>query len=481
MAFYFDQNRPTSLDAISQYIDSYATPQAAEADTQANAPGGMNYLQKQYQNLTGDWFADPFKDASNAREDAISRLALSGASVAAGNPMGARITRMPQVSPIMSAVARSRVAATPPSIGGTLMPFQGPIPLRPNDAASATAPAVAPLQSVLSQSGPTPDIPQLVAPDDSGSPSSMDAYRKSLQERASTYGVYPDLEHIMRTNPDALHPANTGDPRFAFDAKGKPLAETDLAPIMHDPHFQKLERTDPTQARRLYHAVTNRDYDTDIAAKRAALTEQSVARNKAFENIKGLDYDPYSGQITSLVSNDATLGETRAPITHAQQAIIDAEGGFESFMRKHYGANVTAGLQKLPGTTPEEHAMYVSRAQQIAKKNPGMAPKDVARQAQAELFAEQQQGQKPGRLAEMLTKGGKFAGNTMIWGSNLPIQMINALASGGSNPSGPTALLPEFPYLDEKNNNPLNPTDEAVQNLSLADILKQSKQYYSSY
>ena len=92
-AFDVNKDIPGGEDTILKLINSsaYANPEAAQADFEEHAPRAMDYLKDQYQRATGDWFADPFKDASDARARTVSDAALAGAPIIAGSQQGSRI------------------------------------------------------------------------------------------------------------------------------------------------------------------------------------------------------------------------------------------------------------------------------------------------------------------------------------------------------------------------------------------------------
>jgi hypothetical protein len=121
---------------IAATIGAYDSPEAAVSDFDANAPQGKDYLTKQYQRLTGDWFADPFKDAEKAGLTQRIQDAMAGNSFATGGGVPQLLTKfqpmMPMspvapvapVSPIapVSPVAPASTPATPMDAWSRLFP-----------------------------------------------------------------------------------------------------------------------------------------------------------------------------------------------------------------------------------------------------------------------------------------------------------------------------------------------------------------------
>jgi hypothetical protein len=107
---------------IAATIGAYDSPEAAISDFDANAPQGKDYLTKQYQRLTGDWFADPFKDAEKAGLTQRIQDAMAGNSFATGGGVPQLLTKfqpMMPMSPVAPVAPVSPIAPVSP-----LLPLQ---------------------------------------------------------------------------------------------------------------------------------------------------------------------------------------------------------------------------------------------------------------------------------------------------------------------------------------------------------------------
>jgi hypothetical protein len=386
--FGFNVNAPTSLDAIDQYIGSYATPEAAEMDTFSNAPRGYDYLEKNYQDLTGDAFAHPFEDAKNARARAMTEAAMNGASVATGSNTGMRMLSLPtpgapppvQADPI---VANANTKHTVPTLAPTLP--SGSLPLSPLGTREvARAAMLKMMQTKGNQYRLASSDMQIPAPSDAN-------YLDVLSKRAALTGTADAFEKIRQTNPTALQTQTGGDPRFArLQGKdGKAIGAT-IHPLAFDDTFQELARQQPEKAQALYHAVTNRDYATDHDAQVQLITEQRDARKKIIEGIKGLEADPITGDMYKVVETkdfDGSIKQQRMPITPLDRAAIEAEGG----AKRIYGVDLPGmgGLKKIPGMTDKGHNEYKNRAAAIRAKNPDLPVEQVSKMALATMKADQ--------------------------------------------------------------------------------------------
>jgi hypothetical protein len=407
--FGFNTEGPTSLDAIDQYIGSYATPEAAEMDTRFNAPRGMDYLTSRYQSLTGDAFADPFEDASNQRARAMTEAAMNGASVATGSNTGMRMLSLPrpnaplpvQADPtVANANARHTVTAPAPVMPNGSMPLS---PLGTREVAKAGL-----LKMMQMQGNQT----RLASSDMQIPDPTSGNYLDVLSKRAALTGTGDIFEKIRQNNPTALQAPSTDDPRFARDATGKVIGQGELHPLAFDDHFQEQMRLNPEKASAFYHAVTNRDYATDIDAKRKSIVEQRDARKKIIEGIKGLEADPITGDLYKVVESKdpfGTIQQQRVPVTPLDKAAIEAEGG----AKRIYGVDLPGmgGLKKIPGMTDKGHGEYRNRAAELRKAHPELSVEQASAQALASMKSEQNknrtangpQGEKVG-LLEMLSQ-----------------------------------------------------------------------------
>lgn len=401
--FGFNVNGPTSLDAIDQYIGSYATPEAAESDTRFNAPQGYDYLTKQFQNLTGDAFADPFKEASDQRARSMTEAAMNGASVATGSNTGMRMLSAPRpMAPPVQVDPKAPVAPT-------AMPL-GLSPLGNRDVAKDQ------LLKMMQMKG---NQERLASTDMQIPDPSSGNYMDVLSKRAALTGTSEAFEKIRQENPTALQTQTGGDPRFArLQGKdGKAIGAT-IHPLAFDDHFQELARQDPNKANALYHAVTNRDYATDHDAQVQLITEQRDARKKIIEGIKGLEADPITGDLYKIVESKdpfGTIQQQRVPITPLDKAAIEAEGG----SKRIYGVDLPGmgGLKKIPGMTDKGHGEYRNRAAELRKAHPELSTEQASAQALASMKSDQNknratnapQGEGVGLLDTMMQYNSKDA------------------------------------------------------------------------
>lgn len=467
--FGFNSQGPISLDAISQYIGSYATPEAAEMDTRSNAPQGLDFLKQKYQGITGDAFADPFADASTARAKAMTEAAMNGASVATGSNTGMKLLSLPNAPAPTTAVTTPGVSPAAPS-GSPLLSVLG-------NRQVAQDSLLHMLQGQGNQYRMASNELQIPHPTAAN-------FLDVLEKRSAVAGATDEFRKIQRENPDALRPVGGGDPRFARTAAGKAIGHGNLHPLAMDETFQELSRQDPQKANALYYAITNRDYSTDIEAKRTSLVEQRDARKKIIEGIKGLEADPVTGDLYKIIETkdfDGLIKQQKVPVTPLDTAAIEAEGG----AKRIYGVDLPGmgGLKKMPGTTPEEHSQYTSRTQEILKQHPDMKVADASQLAHRQLYAEQQQKKepaKPSTLVSNLMKTGRAASDSLIGQANLVPKLMNFLLTkgaytGAEHPGGYANSQAPIPLIPHPNWN------DPGMDVSLTDILKQSRAAYSNY
>lgn len=433
--FGFDSRRPTSLAAIDQYIGSFATPEAAEADTRWNAPQGMDFLQRQYQGITGDAFADPFEDATKARANAMTEAAMSGASVAVGSNTGMKLLSMPTAPVPPSANANVPAVATPMnSIGAPLSSWAN------REVVNESLRGMLASKAGAFKMGATEM--QIPDPRDGN-------FLDVLEKRASLVGANEEFRRIQRENPDALRPISNNDPRFARDPAGKVISEGEMHPLAFDDTFREMLRQKPQKAIALYHAITNRDYKTDEDAKTKSIVEQRDARKKVIEHIKGLEADPITGELfkTVEINEYGTIKQQRVPLTPLDKAAIEKEGG----VKRLYGIDLPGfgGLKKLPGATPEEDTAYRARTQQLMKEK-GVSVAEASTLAHRELYQQQQERlkSKPPQQSG-LRKTLNAIVDTQVAAVNAIPKFYNWAATQGATTSGPSAPLPLIPHSAE--------------------------------
>lgn len=384
---FFNEAGPTSEAAINSYIGSYASPEAAQADTQENAPQGYDYLKSEYGRLTGDFTADPFQDAIKSRTDALTQAALGGASLATGDVrVGGRLLSLPQ-TPVTSNTTGAPPVDPSLSVGGN----------RQVDNSLMT--------TMLQQQGAQyqlnrkeNQIPDINAPD--FSPSN---YLNVVQRRANLAGVGPEFALLMKNNPDAIA-GPAGDPRFSIDPNTKKIISSDeLHPLAYDPGFIQMTKNQPDKANALFYALTGEDYKTAVGSKIESLVEQRAQRQKILEGIKGISADPITGaQFKTIETKDPLTNavvQQQLPLTDLEKAALAKEGGTERL----FGVQLPGlgGLERPKGMTDDEYTSYVNTAQQLRAKNPNAPVSQVANAALKMLYTAQQ-----GRMAPPAKSGG---------------------------------------------------------------------------
>lgn len=468
--FGFSVNRPTDLQSIEGALSSYATPEAAEADL-ANAPHGRDYLNNQYQRLTGDYFANPINDFFKGHTDDMVQAAMNGSSVATGSNSGMRILPRATPSPAILPPPNSTVPA--------VQPFSSLAPLTLPNATAPATPAISPnlsplgnkevANSLITQmlqgqgrnyqlAGSDVQIP--TAEDSPFTPLPIDV----IKRRASLAGVSNELARI---NPRSVNsPIDESDPRFARTQAGKAIG-MDIHPLAYDDNFQEIARRDPGKANALYHAVTNRNYDTDVKAKSQLLVEQRDARKKIIEGIKHLEANEVTGALFKQVEHYDSFGGTkleRVALTPLEKAAVEAEGG--DSIKRIYGIDLPnrGGLPKIPGMTPEGHTEYVNTSDEIRKQHPDWPVSQVTQQALATMKDKQNKDNAPistrlslkDRLmrfnpnditAKMVNANLVAPANILNQILNVPSRSVNAMSSLlGSNFRA--ATIPSVPYMD---------------------------------
>jgi hypothetical protein len=451
----FNVNQP--LDdprMIAAAIGGYETPEAAEMDFRSNAPRGMQYLTNQYQRLTGDAFADPFEDAKKQRSEAMVHAAMSGASVATGSNTGMRLLGMrdiggipsiPTTTPLGSTASARRPVATlqqptnSPPVGPALLPsLAGNVDVR-NEALRNMLTNKGQLYRLQEKDMQIPDVID-------------DNFYNVLQKRANLLNVGSEFSKI----PAQLLTASAStsdDSRFDKTQAGKTVG-MDIHPIAYDDNFQELTRREPEKASALYHAVTNRDYDTDVKAKSQLLTEQRGDRRKLIEGIKGLEADPVTGDLYKVVERTDPLGQVqrqRVQISPLEKAAIEAEGG----TKRIYGVDLPGrgGLPKLPGMDDTELVQYRGLTQKFMKEK-GVDVKTASQLAHRTLYQQQQEQTNPAPAQRSgAQQWGNALSDTLVSEVNFPIKLANELLGAPHLNLGlGNAPIPLLPHSNEIQN-----------------------------
>lgn len=355
MPFGFNIGGPTSVDKINALIGSYATPEAAQNDISVNAPQGYDYLKSEYQRATGDSFADPFADASRAR-DAALLTAISAGKTGAGPELG---------------ISTSQFG---PRILSAIPPTQ--IPEANITAPTGTVAKQAAEQTVFHQ---MLQNPQYQLPD-----VSSEDFVGAQARRASLFGVRDIFDELTQRNPEALNLVDPTNPELQLDAKGKPIAGDVLSgALFNDPKFQLLYSTQPEKAARFYKAIYGRDLHSDIESQVEANQKRTSTREDILKGLtKNLIFDDITGQPLirtykrDIATGDSVEGPPRE-LSAIEQAAITQAGGFKSL----FGFEPPQGMNL---TFDEQQALRQKR-DEILQKNPNI-PKSVALlQARKEL------------------------------------------------------------------------------------------------
>lgn len=458
------QTIPPNL--LDQYIGRYASPELAESDTLfRGGMAGLDAMRDSYQRFNGIG-SDPFADASKARYAAIQEAATSGASVSAGGNMGPRMLSLPtMMQPQTPTGGQQQQPVQPVNSEG-----------RPLTASAARPVGNSLITSMLQQQGNQYQLADkdLIIPTDPNT----NNYLSVLEKRANLSGAGDLWREIYRSNPDVFKSGPSADPRFARiqggGKNGKVEAADNIHPIAFDPHFMQELRQDPEKAKSLYSAVTNgRDYQTDVAAKSQLYSEQSDARKKLLEGIKGIKADPVTGALTKTVQiqNHFTgqLEQQDLPLTDMEQAAVHAEGG----MQKIYGVDLPnkSGLSPLQGATQEENQAYRQRTQQILKQNPKLSVPEAAKIAHTQLYQEQNKSQTPAAATpstDLLDTMMQYTPRDIV----APIANFGATVgnfalrnAGAGIAGGPRPQIPLMSAASSK--------DEILGRQSVADLLRQ--------
>lgn len=443
----FDINNPIrgGVGTINNLIGSYASPEAAQADLETNAPEGINYLRNQYQGLTGDAFADPFVDAGRVRSSAMTQAALQGASIATGGRSGGELLAPPRPMIAMNAAAS---------------------PINMTTYGGSTGPQVA-----TPQHNPL-DHPELQLPDTTDS-----NFRKVQQMRVSQVGgnasaLFQDYAH---NKPSLLTPPVGHDQSLEFDDKGRPIAGDVLhKDLFNDPKFKSFLKTQPNEARGFYESITGRDFNADLQMQVAH--EQSVTKTQQgilAEFRKTGDFDPITGEPfkTKQVADPLNPGEYKTvpiPLSYEEKAVLAKKGALEgqtgiprpaAFDVSSAGTNVT----------PDEASKLRSKMIELRKQFPDDSIERLLQRARGAIAGT------VGSPSKLHTANLAVAnlGRTML--NEGLVDSVNRLLSQGSTGEGP---IPKLPSIDPTKTVADRATDFWA---SLRNIGKDVESYASTY
>lgn len=453
MPIGFDVNEPIrgGVNTIQAIIDQYASPEAAMSDIYDNSRGGYDYLQSQYQSLSGDAFADPFEDASRARSSALTAIApnVNRPIIATGSNMGQRAIPSGIDPNMAQVVAQARGEAATPFDAEVARLGAG----QPNLAAAWSHPAA--------------DLDRI------SDPTSPD-YLNAQKTRVSSLGTRAMslFQTLKSRTPAALAPTSRVSPRLQMDEKGKPIAGDVLnADLFSHPDFQKMLREEPDRADKFYEAVTGRALKQDISIQLEANKKRQGERDKVLSSLSHkLDFDemgePFIREyVAGLVPGERQ--ETRRPLSLIEKKMIEQEGGFKSL----FGFPPPGGPPELGKATPKAREAIKSLVAQD-KTNDPISTK-IAR-AKKQLFPPPpDKAEGPGKLLQ----AGVGISNLMRSGVNVPVRMANELLRAKGITGGTSeGFLPTFGDIDVN-----DVASEWANRPPLSDVLAQTHNYWSQY
>lgn len=395
---------------LTELIRQYASP-AANAGVSMQ---GRNAMTDRYAALTGDPFADPFKDNEDQRYQAAMQAAMNGASVSSGGVGGPRV-----LTPMTSSLP----------VGPTTVPVAAPlnamgVPLT-NTGNRAVDNSL--LTSMLQQQG---NRYKMAGADLSIPSPSANNYLSILDKRAALAGASDLHGEIYRSDPTVFDKGTAADdPRFArtpIGKDGKVEAADALHPVAMTERFIQEARRNPARAAAYYSAVTGgRDYDTDVKAKSQLLAEQHDSRQKIIGGLKQITADPITGKLSEDGGVDPLTGMIRPPrpLTAYETAVVNSEKGTQ----RETGVQIPGfGGISLTGLSPAGKEEFQRRTQQLMTTGK-LSAQDAAALAQKQMHAEQNRGKvttlqptnRPGpvRAMDSLTN---FLGSGVNWLGTMP-------------------------------------------------------------
>lgn len=347
---FFDINQPIrgGVNTIDSLIESYGSPEAARSNFQEN-PNANDYITSQYQKQTGDYFADPFKDAEKRRDaELMSTIAggrtigpngtpLSTVSTASGSNLGPSIIGISPSSPL-------RQGPQPQQQQFQGMNGSGQQPQTPNyfDMAMVKNPL------------PTVDSTDT----QTQGPSKFDFSQRRRVAELGNLGVSL-YQSLKKSNPEALAPTDQNKQELELDPSGKPIAGKVLnLKLYNDPRFQKLLQTNPEAAHKFYRAAYGRDLQQDITMQAAHEASVNKSDREVLDQFKKSgDFDPITGDpfIRQMVPDkfDPTVqNEVKRPLSFFEKKVLEKSGAFENVtgQKRPEGMDVTA----TGANTPEE-------------------------------------------------------------------------------------------------------------------------------
>lgn len=397
---------PGNFAGIDAVLSPYNTGEAAESDF-SRAPQARNYLNTQYQALTGDAFADPIEDNKRRRFAAImstidrgktigpSGMPISTVSTASGSNLGPSILGVSPNSPLIQG---------PPSAGTS------------NE-------SVATLQSNPQQQQPNYfDMAMSRNPLPEEGSKYLGTQKRRIAE-TGTYGIAL-FNALKSDNQDALIPKDYSKQELQLDEKGHPVAGNVLnKDLYNDPRFQQLLKIQPDVAHKFYRAIYGRDLAQDITMQAAHEASVNKSDRDVLDKFKTSgDFDQVTGEpfIRQMINDPLNPGhqtEVKRPLSFYEKKVLDKPGAMENLtgQSRPAGMDVTSAGTNL---TPQEQTQVRSKVAEFRAQFPNDPPAKLllrARQALANPTATLTDDTRPWYI-----KAGDTAGQAVISTINSP-------------------------------------------------------------
>jgi hypothetical protein len=193
-----------------------------------------------------------------------------------------------------------------------------------------------------------------------------------------------EFEKIRQSDPSVF--TTPTDPRFAVDAKGKPINDDALSKIVTNPVFMDLQRRNPQAASDAYNAWTGRNLNVDIEAKRGALAKSQEEQDRILSGLKNVHYDPVTNEPFHTIETKDMGGDTikqqDVQLSPLYQAMLEARGG------KIAGITVPGygGIRSIkPGQGEKFYTNYVNTYKDLRTKNPSLSSAQLQQMTEASL------------------------------------------------------------------------------------------------
>lgn len=476
---YIDVNNPIpgGVDTINSLIGGYNSPEAAAADFSSNAPRAEDYIKKQYQTSTGDFFADPFQDAAKRRDSALM------STIQAGKTIG------PSGTPI-STVSTASGGNVGPSILGVLP--NSPLIQGPTNQTQSMQSAAVPQQQQQQQQRPDFfDLAMNRNPLPDAGPTFLRAQRNRIA------GLGNEANQLFSTlksdNQSALIPKDYSKQELQLDATGKPVAGNVLnKDLYNDPRFQQLLKQQPDTAHKFYKAIYGRDLAQDITMQAAHEASVNKSDRDVLDQFKRSgDFDPITGspfirQMVNDLLNPGQQTEVKRPLSYFERQVLNKQGAFEN----QTGQTIPQGMNvdSTGATTPEEKTAVRNEIAKLHAANPSDTPETLLLKARKNLSsasaAATSTDTRPGyvktadTLGQIALSGINFGGIDLI---NNGLQAANSLVYGLPRVMG--ASLPyasRIPHIPVPTNEALSRKYQESVTPSLGEVASEGVNYWDT-